>query len=72
MDEILKKGGRLVKPRTISLPLRCEVYDWLVSVAAEKGYPTTFIARSIIEDAYDRREQFFAPKLLQEEVTGNE
>lgn len=55
MQNILSKGDRLVKPRTISLPLRREVYDWLASIAAPNACPVTRVARAIIEDAFDRR-----------------
>lgn len=68
MDEILLlKGDRLEKPRTISLPLRREVYDWLYSIAGPNVCPVTRVARAIIEDAFDRRD-----RLSDQEVPGNE
>ncbi len=56
MQNILSKGDRLVKPRTISLPLRREVYDWLASIAAPNSCSVTRVARAIIEDAFDHRD----------------
>lgn len=53
MKEILKKGDRLEKPRTVSVPLRRDVYDWLSSIAAIELCPVSRIIRALVEDAFD-------------------
>lgn len=66
MKEILEKGGRLEKPRTVSVPLRRDVYNWLSSIAAVEHCPVSWVIRALVEDAFD--EHPVVPK----GVSGNE
>lgn len=65
MDEILlSKGDRLEKPRTVSVPLRRDVYNWLSKIAASECRPVSWVIRALAEDAFDNRSD--------QEVSGNE
>lgn len=67
MKEILKKGDRLEKPRTVSVPLRRDVYNWLSSIAAVEHCSVSRVIRALVEDAFDYGEHPADP-----EVTDNE
>jgi len=68
MDEILEKGKRLKHPKTVSVALRPEVYDWLSSIGVVSGRSVAYVIRALVEDAYDYGEH---PDPAQE-VSGDE
>lgn len=54
MDEILRKGMRIKKPRQVNVQLRSEVYDWLVAVCFDHKCSVPVYVRGIVEDFYDK------------------
>lgn len=55
MQEILQKGFRLEKPRTVSVPLRRDVYDALSRIGTANGHiPVSRVICAIAEDFVDR------------------
>ena len=54
MEEILEKGKRLRLPKSVSVSLRPEVYDWLSEVAVSCRKSVNYVIRSLVEDAYDQ------------------
>ena len=56
MEEILEKGKRLKHPRSVTVQLRLDVYDWLCSIANLRGNTVGFVIRALIEDYYDYAE----------------
>lgn len=70
MEEILSKAYRLEKPRTVSVPLRRDVYETLSRIGTANGHiPVSSVVRAIVEDFYDRIPVDPDPD---QEVTGNE
>ena len=53
-NQIVSKGLRLRPPKTISLQLRPEVYDWLCCLSDELHCAVGVLARGILEDAFDK------------------
>lgn len=54
MQDLLAKARRLSSPKTVSVALRPEVYQWLKELVGSAGIPVSAAVRSCVEDAYDR------------------
>lgn len=54
MQDLLAKARRLRTPKTVSVSIRPEVYEWLKKLAESVEIPCTVAARAVLEDAYDR------------------
>ena len=54
MQDLLAKARRLSSPKTVSVALRPEVYQWLKELGGSAGLPVSVVVRSFVEDGYDR------------------
>ena len=54
MQDLVRKGMRMQKPKDVKLTLRPCVYEWLEDMAEKCRCDYRVLARGILEDAYDR------------------
>ena len=54
MKDLLAKARRLRTPKSVSVSIRPEVYEWLKTLAESADIPCTIAARAVLEGAYDR------------------
>ena len=61
MEDLVSKGMRLKKTRSLNVPLRGEVYDWLISYSLDLKCGPSLLVRGLIEDFYDQHKHDPAP-----------
>lgn len=64
MEEIIRKGKRLCRPRSVSVDLRPEVYEFFDDLSDRCHVGLSLIVRGVLEDFYDSHKE-----LLPEEVS---